>query len=468
MLDDEPQVLAAIEDTLEGEYHVVVQTSPQAALRVVENEPDLSVILSDQRMPGMNGDEFLAKASAVSDASRLMITGYADLEAVISAVNNGHIFGYISKPWDPAGLKLSIFKASDHHRLLRELAEEKRLFQNLMDNIPDAIFFKDLMHRFLRLNPPHARLLGVERPEDAVGRTSLDFFSPELAREHGEEDDEIARSGLPLADRVRRFVLPGGGVRWSSTTKAPIKDDKGQVSGIVGISRDITEREQAEEKIRRLNRVYAVLSGINGLIVRVTDREELYREACRIAVEAGHMRMAWLGTYDRQAKAVKPVAWHGHEDGFLRLAALHMDASVSEGRGLVRRTVRDKRPVIINDVEHDAKFRLREEALARGYRSGATLPLIIGGEVIGVLGLFSGQPEFFDDEEMRLLTELAGDISFALDHIEKSERVNYLAYYDSLTGLANRALFFDRVTESLHSTSHAPSRVALIVADIER
>src|SRR5690606_20532020 len=112
-----------------------------------------------------------------------------------------------------------------------------------------------------------------------------------------------------------------GGLRWSSMTKAPILDEKGRVTGLVGIERDVTERQLAEEKVRRLNRVYAVLSEINALIVRVRNREALYQEACRIAVEAGGFRFAWIGIVDPTGERILPVAWGGAENGFLAVAA---------------------------------------------------------------------------------------------------------------------------------------------------
>jgi diguanylate cyclase (GGDEF)-like protein/PAS domain S-box-containing protein len=470
VVDDEPQVLAAIADTLEDEYHVVVQTSPQAALRAMQDEPDLSVILSDQRMPGMSGDEFLARAGAISDASRVMISGYADLEGVVRAVNNGHIFGYISKPWDPRGLKLAIYKAAEHHRLLRELSEEQRLLHNLMDNIPDAIFFKDVEHRFLRINRVHAAILGVERPEDAVGRPTSDFFPPDEARERDAEDREVMLTGTPLPDKVRRITLPGGGFRWRSTTKAPIKDEKGQITGLVGVARDITERQIVEQKVRRLNRVYAVLSGINALIVRVRDRDELYREACRIAVEAGGFRFAWVGLVDREAMQLAPAAWAGVEQDFFAAVRTRLSLSESDaqGRSMVARVVLAREAMFSNDVADDPRILFKQEFAERGIRSLAVFPLIVSGEVACILALHAAELGLFDEEELRLLTELAGDISFALEHIEKTERLDYLAYYDSLTGLANRSLFVERVTESLHSTRQTPWRVALIVANIER
>jgi len=89
------------------------------------------------------------------------------------------------------------------------------------------------------------------------------------------------------------------------------------VIGTASIGEDITEQRRAETGIKRLNRVYAVLSGINALIVRVRDRDELFREACRIAVEAGGFRLSWIGIVDRGAMKIVPVASAGADSGFL-------------------------------------------------------------------------------------------------------------------------------------------------------
>lgn len=470
VVDDEPQVLAAIEDTLEDQFEVLAHTSPKEAIRVLEREPKLMVVMSDQRMPGMTGDEFLGRASAVSDATRMMITGYADLEAVIRAVNEGNIFGYISKPWSPDALKMAIVKAAEHTRLLRELTEEQRLLRNLMNNFPDAIFFKDVQGRYMRINPAHCRNLGVSRLEDAVGRTVGDFYSAAEARERALEDERVFRTAQPLEDKVRRVLMSHGGLRWSSMTKAPILDEKGRVTGLVGIERDVTERQLAEEKVRRLNRVYAVLSEINALIVRVRNREALYQEACRIAVEAGGFRFAWIGIVDPTGERILPVAWGGAENGFLAVAAPRLGTGehAPDGGSLAAQAIRTGRPIISNDVTGDPRLLFKEHHAASGTRSLAVLPLTVAEKSVGALVLHVDEPGFFDEAEVRLLTELAGDISFALEHIEKSERLDYLAYYDSLTGLANRSLFLEHVKLACDASAHDKAVLAVLVLDVER
>jgi diguanylate cyclase (GGDEF)-like protein len=138
------------------------------------------------------------------------------------------------------------------------------------------------------------------------------------------------------------------------------------------------------------------------------------------------------------------------------------------GHGLSGRAVRGKKPVISNDVRNDPQRLMKAELEARGINSLTLLPLIVADEVIGVLALYAADTGFFDDEEMRLLLELAGDISFALDHIAKAEKIEYLAYYDPLTGLANRSLFLERLQQKLIDAGSAGRKVSVWILDIER
>jgi diguanylate cyclase (GGDEF)-like protein/PAS domain S-box-containing protein len=231
---------------------------------------------------------------------------------------------------------------------------------------------------------------------------------------------------------------------------------------------DVTEQKEAEERIARLNRVYAVLSGINTLIVRTRERQELFAEACRIAVEAGRFRMAWLGIVEHEAMRVRPLAWYGTDADYIRRIPAGMTDIGPQGTGLAGRAAEEKTAVVVQDMADDPRVMLRNEAAERGYRSLAMLPLVVDGKSAGVLALYAGEAGFFDQEEMKLLHELAGDIAFALQHIERTEKLDYLAYYDPLTGLANRTLFHERLTQQLGAARREGRRAAFVMVDIER
>src|SRR5258706_13447611 len=285
----------------------------------------------------------------------------------------------------------------------------------------------------------------------------------------------IAKQARGDYDEEYRIVRPDGSTRWIRDRAFPVPDPEGRAYRVAGVAEDITEhkraadeQKQAEDKIRRLNRVYAVLSGINTLIVRVRDRDELFRESCIIAVEAGQFPMAWIGLVDRETSRVKPVAWGGGAEKFLAPAPLSLSANRAAGRGMSGSAISERKAMIANDIQNDPRTQMKEQCKERGINSLAFLPLIVGDEGIGVLALYADEAGFFDDEEMKLLVELAGDISFALDHLEKEERIEYLAYYDSLTGLANRSLFHERLVQYVSTAHGDKSRLAVAVVDVDR
>jgi diguanylate cyclase (GGDEF)-like protein/PAS domain S-box-containing protein len=223
-------------------------------------------------------------------------------------------------------------------------------------------------------------------------------------------------------------------------------------------------RKEQQLRIARLSRIHAVLSGINSTIVRVHDREDLFREACRIAVQAGQFRMAWIGIVEGPGIALKPIAAEGDVRGFFDAGP----ASINDCGGMAWRAMRARKAVISNDVQNDPQMRMKERCLERGINSVVMLPLKTQDGVEGVLALYAGDLGFFDSEEMKLLEELAGDISFALEHIRKSEQLDYLAYYDALTGVANRTLFLDRLGKHLHSASREGNKLVVLFFDVDR
>ena len=232
-------------------------------------------------------------------------------------------------------------------------------------------------------------------------------------------------------------------------------------------NRMVESRSAAEAHIKNLNRIHAMLSRINALIVRVHERGELFKEACRIAVEAGQFRMAWIGIVDREAGLVRPVAWDGDVRDYLEIAPLAVHQTRPGGPALTGLAVREKKAFASNDAANDPQRMLKKELAERGVNSLAVIPLIVGDEVVGVMALYAAETGFFDGEEMKLLGELADDIAFALDHIEKSEKLDYVAYYDVLTGLANRTLFKEQLTQRLRNAG-PDHGLALVLLDLER
>jgi diguanylate cyclase (GGDEF)-like protein/PAS domain S-box-containing protein len=310
-------------------------------------------------------------------------------------------------------------------------------------------------------------LTGWER-SDVIGQDWFEFFIPRKVDDLRKLFADILIEE-PLARHHENEILTRSGehrlIRWKNSL---LRSTAGNVIGTASIGEDITDRKESENKIGRLNRVYAVLSGINSLIVRVRNRDELFKEACRIAVEQGGFRMSLICIADRGAMKIVPVASAGKDEELLTAIEGMLSSSEGAPNTMVARALVEKRAIVSNDSQCDPQVLLGEKYTKSGVRSVAVLPLIASNEPVGVLALYASEIDFFREEEVKLLTDLTGNMSFALDHIEKEEKLNYLAYYDVLTGLANRSLFLERVAQYARGAANSEHKLALILFDLER
>jgi diguanylate cyclase (GGDEF)-like protein/PAS domain S-box-containing protein len=232
---------------------------------------------------------------------------------------------------------------------------------------------------------------------------------------------------------------------------------------------DVTEQREQQRRISRLSQIYAVQSGVNSAIVRLHERDELLQEACRVAVGQGAFSMAWAAVVDPVTLEGKVVACCGGEPGYVDRIVLHARPDGADSARPACVALRERRQVICNDIGAElALAPLRAQLLAGGHRALAVLPLMIENRVAALISLFADELDFFAQPDRRkLLDELAGDLSFGLQSIDKEERLNYLAYYDVLTGLPNGMLFNDRLAQFLHAAAGADDPVAAIVINLD-
>jgi len=147
--------------------------------------------------------------------------------------------------------RLSVQAPADAKSLEGTLNNPHRLLQAILDNVPDRIYFKDTQSRFIKLSQSLARRLGLENPASAIGKTDFDFIRTESATEYHQDEQRIMQTGQPLINKTERQILPDGQIGWTSTTKIPLRDQAGNVIGLVGINRDITEQKRVEEALRK-------------------------------------------------------------------------------------------------------------------------------------------------------------------------------------------------------------------------
>jgi signal transduction histidine kinase/CHASE3 domain sensor protein len=190
----------------------------------------------------------------------------------------------------------------------------------------------------------------------------------------------------------------------------------------LNLDREIARRRQSERKVLQVNRLYAVLSRTSQAISRIRERDALFRAVCRIAVEDGPFRMAWVGTVNPRTGVVEPAAFAGFEDGYLGRIRI-VAADTPEGQGPTGRALRERRHFVCADIANDPQLLpWRDDALARGYRSSAAFPIQFGDSVVGVFTVYAAEHGFFDEEIVAALCEAASEISFALESMDREAR----------------------------------------------
>ena len=234
------------------------------------------------------------------------------------------------------------------------------------------------------------------------------------------------------------------------------------------VERAFTEAKERRER-RRLARIREFSSRINWALVRLRERDELFAAISRIAVEVGGLSGARIGMLDPGTKDVLWKAWFGSWSEGTGPEALQASAREDEsGSGLAGKALRTLAPAISNDIANDSGVRQREKFLSHGIKAMAAFPLVVDGEAAGVLGLQASEVGYFDQDEVDLLAELAANVSFALELMHKQDRITYLALYDPLTGLPNRTLFHERLTQAIQSARRNNTPLALVLIDLER
>ena len=131
------------------------------------------------------------------------------------------------------------------------LAQERRLLETLMNNLPDAIYFKDRDSRFLAINAGLGKRHGLANPSDAVGKTDFDFFTGEHAEQAFRDEQKVIATGKPIVNMEEKETWLDGSVTWVSTTKMPLRDPQGRIVGTFGVSRDVTERKKAQQELQK-------------------------------------------------------------------------------------------------------------------------------------------------------------------------------------------------------------------------
>lgn len=209
----------------------------------------------------------------------------------------------------PAELAVSMVKIGDRRfftGIIRDLTERKRteaaldqerfLLHTLMENVPDNVYFKDLLGRFLRISKAKADRMNLPSPADAVGKSDFDYYAADFAAKAYADEQQVMLSGQPMLAREEKILWPDGRTLWVSATKVPLRDEQGKVVGTFGISRDISAAKRAEEALRaNEERVRLILDSAYDPFVAMDTSGKIIDWNAQAAVTFGWSREEAIG-----------------------------------------------------------------------------------------------------------------------------------------------------------------------------
>ncbi len=234
-----------------------------------------------------------------------------------------------------------------------------------------------------------------------------------------------------------------------------------------GLERELEQRVQARTaEVARLTGVLQMLSGINTALVRIQNRDEVMAEACRLAHGIGGYGLAMVALIDPTTRMARPVGWAGYE--FLSNPEAEFPVADHESRdsSLMGRVMRTGEAALCEDIERfPYVINGRGQLIAAGVQSLACLPLRVDNTPVGAF-LFGRRSDVIGPDELLLLEEVASNLSFALQYLDKQDAVHFLSYFEPLTGLAKRALFCERLSRLLTRGTESLPRLAVTVFDI--
>ena len=296
---------------------------------------------------------------------------------------------------------------------------EHDLLRALIDNMPDYIYVKDAGSRFVVANRALAKLVGAKNPEDLLGKSDVDYFPKELAASFLFDEQAILQSGQQLSNEEEKSADAKGNAKWTSTLKVPLRNRQGEVVGIIGIGRDITKRKQAEQALRTSEKRYRLLFERNMAAVFHTTLEGR-------VLECNHAAARIFGFDSLEEVLALPVTslYHTASDREAFLRKLQSEKSLTN---------------------HEMKFRRK---------NGDSVCVMVNASLV--------------DDDSGIASIVEGTFIDITERKVAEERVQFLAYYDALTGLPNRALLQDRLSKALASARRRKEKVAILFLDLDR
>ncbi len=301
----------------------------------------------------------------------------------------------------------------------RKRAEDHvRMLSRAMEQSPAAIVITDRAGTIEYVNPRFEQVTGYTRAEALGGNPRILKSGENAAEVYEQLWSTISGGGVWRGELCNRHK--NGELFWEFVDISGVTGESGEIEHYIGVKENITERKAADARIQRLGNLYAALSQCNQAVMHCASEQELFEQICRAVVNFGGMKLAWIGMVDKASKLVVPVASYGDATGYLKTIDVSVDAGTPAGRGPAGTAIRENRPSWCQDFLHDpATEHWHARARRAGWRGAAALPLCRNGIPIGALSIYTSELDAFDAATRALVSEMAANISFALDNFTR-------------------------------------------------
>ena len=341
----------------------------------------------------------------------------------------------------------------------RDAASERHSVQALIDQLPDNLWIKDVNSRFVNANRATAERVGVARSADLIGKTDFEILPTELAQKFFDDEQKVVRTGQSMID-IEEYVFDrAGGKTWVLTTKAPLRNDRDEIYGVAGVSRDITERKLADA-LRDGQAQILEMIALSAPLKDVLEHLVLLIESQSKGIICSVLLRGEMGTRlrlgaapslpDSYARAIErtPI---GPKAGPSGTAAYRREA------------------VVVADITTDPLWEdYRSLAAEYGLRSFWSTPILSHqGEAVGIFATYAKEPRERTNAEMRLVHVAVRIAGIAIERKLAEDRIQFMANHDALTGLPNRALLNDRLSQALLHAQRYDRWVTVLFVDLD-
>ncbi|MCA0030336.1 EAL domain-containing protein [Mesorhizobium sp. B263B2A] len=398
----------------------------------------------------MSVDEYLALARSVNSGA-ISRTWAADLA-------DGRTVQVYHHPM-PDGGWVSTHEDVTELIAIRQIVDERISLQTLIDWVPDYLWVKDSESRFIVANRALAADSGRETTRDMIGLTDFDLHAPELASKFRADELSVLRTGQPMIDEEEFVVDRSGAGKWLSSTKVPLRNDRNDVFGLVGIAHDITGRKR-EDMLRTGQAEILEMIATGAPLDDVLDRLMRLMESQLTGILGSVLLL------DKEGRHLRHGAAPSLAEGYINAID---GVAIGPKVGSCGTAVFRREPVVVADIMGDPLWEdYRDLAERYGYRSCWSTPIVSHqGAVLGVFAMYSMTVREPAEAETRLINFTTRIAGIAIERKKAEDQIHFMANHDVLTGLPNRALLQDRLSQAILHAQRYDRWVSVVFIDLD-